>query len=434
MDTLGNIIKSNTFHDPGGDFINVKSNHVMTRTFDGAFLMTGNLIFSNNPFLLKVDKYGEKVFYKEYSLFENEETYNHKVLETESNYICVGRTFNSNLDLWTGFSLFVDKEGNDEKVLFYEFENMRCNIGEAKLINQEIFLFGSIGNTGFVNDKEAITKYFEVQLDLFGNELSRVIGDELSLQSYVSLPTNVFLIKNESNFIIAGTETKEINNELFTSPTINSRNQNLEINWKTNLGEFTFFGNRLVNIFQTADNSYFVTGDYLKKDFNGETILRGSLISKVGLNGEEIWTRIDSFPGYLATKQRSYLVKTVELSSGSLMSAGYVEDLAGNNSFGTLYKMDKNGCVNGDCENVVLTVGELRVNEIILGPNPLQDALFIEAPFSFSYMLFDSSGRLIKESNTNQNQFLMDTNDLISGVYYIQLKVGNEIQVRKLVK
>jgi hypothetical protein len=84
---------------------------------------------------------------------------------------------------------------------------------------------------------------------------------------------------------------------------------------------------------------------------------------------------------------------------------------------------------NGNCRDtseclLINTLGEINVsnNSIQLFPNPVDQTLvFQNIPVNQSLKLFDSTGRIILETNPNSNSFLLDVSNFQNGFYVLRI-------------
>lgn len=87
--------------------------------------------------------------------------------------------------------------------------------------------------------------------------------------------------------------------------------------------------------------------------------------------------------------------------------------------------------------NQTLSSTNFDVNSINIYPNPFEDKLTIntsDVPVS-QYEIYDLQGRLVKSDQINdKTSFIIDMNDIISGIYLIQIKSDNGLSSHKIIK
>ena len=102
------------------------------------------------------------------------------------------------------------------------------------------------------------------------------------------------------------------------------------------------------------------------------------------------------------------------------------------------------GIVNSDPDTVFVTVtGTVgirsnKVQDILLYPNPVSTSLNIKLSSNWSYntniRLFNAIGSLMIESKMNGNEQQIDVSSLPSGVYFIEIRDGQNSVSRKIIK
>ena len=93
--------------------------------------------------------------------------------------------------------------------------------------------------------------------------------------------------------------------------------------------------------------------------------------------------------------------------------------------------------INGSPFVVSLNENDLE-NQLEVFPNPLQDQLFVKiaGDFNLDLNLMDATGRLIDiDFELNQgNNFIISTESLSKGVYFLEITNGNKKLIKKLIK
>ncbi|MEW6772502.1 MAG: T9SS type A sorting domain-containing protein [Bacteroidota bacterium] len=106
-------------------------------------------------------------------------------------------------------------------------------------------------------------------------------------------------------------------------------------------------------------------------------------------------------------------------------------------SIGTLVK------IRGRCDTLSAFKGKILGIDVLktendfvkVYPQPLIDELYIELPFqnNTSIRLYDIKGSVIKEFQSIGEKMILPTNDMPSGFYFIEIKLNNELIIRKKV-
>lgn len=84
-----------------------------------------------------------------------------------------------------------------------------------------------------------------------------------------------------------------------------------------------------------------------------------------------------------------------------------------------------------------LSVKDVKANQFIVYPNPVNDELFVLFPADenrLKWQLFNAFGQKIEEKTLNQNNNSVTTTNLQSGIYFYQIEVNGTIQKGKISK
>lgn len=98
--------------------------------------------------------------------------------------------------------------------------------------------------------------------------------------------------------------------------------------------------------------------------------------------------------------------------------------------------------INNDayCENILMTTtgiekNEWRMIETKIFPNPFQDSFSIYSNENIKrYILYSSLGEIIKEETVSGKEFMIESENLSSGIYYIRIEGEKGSSVKKLIK
>ena len=71
---------------------------------------------------------------------------------------------------------------------------------------------------------------------------------------------------------------------------------------------------------------------------------------------------------------------------------------------------------------------------LILYPNPVKDILHVRCDNIQQYDIFSVEGKLIKSSQTNNNENGIDCSDLGSGIYMVRITTNKGVVTRKIIK
>ncbi|NOR87370.1 MAG: T9SS type A sorting domain-containing protein, partial [Bacteroidales bacterium] len=99
--------------------------------------------------------------------------------------------------------------------------------------------------------------------------------------------------------------------------------------------------------------------------------------------------------------------------------------------------IDNEGIISGDTIYVVTFVGIDEMSTPIgMYPNPVKDKLWIEkdSDGKIDIQLLDATGSLIKMMNYSSSKIEIDLSFLSSGLYFLQLQEGDQVQMLKFIK
>lgn len=110
---------------------------------------------------------------------------------------------------------------------------------------------------------------------------------------------------------------------------------------------------------------------------------------------------------------------------------------SGSNSGGTWEHWSVNNgvfaSVAGTPVDCSLATNNFDISNFQVVPNPMSKSFSVNGISFAQISLFDMQGRLVLQKQ-NTNQEIIETNQLLSGIYTIQIKEGNKIQTKKLSK
>jgi len=86
------------------------------------------------------------------------------------------------------------------------------------------------------------------------------------------------------------------------------------------------------------------------------------------------------------------------------------------------------------CDNTTLTLQDLDIEKFVLHPNPVSQTSQIKLPTSssgYTLRIYDISGKLLKESYNQKNNYLIQASDYASGTYFYKVFQDNKPLVAK---
>lgn len=110
---------------------------------------------------------------------------------------------------------------------------------------------------------------------------------------------------------------------------------------------------------------------------------------------------------------------------------------------GPNHRIDKDHTNDEFCANFIVTsiAAQNALNAFKAFPNPVQNTLSIELPstiaqqpFEKNIVLFNLQGKKVHQTVLQTNQYNLDLQNLPSGIYFLQMNIGDEIWTEKIVK
>ncbi len=159
-------------------------------------------------------------------------------------------------------------------------------------------------------------------------------------------------------------------------------------------------------------------------------------------NREVLWERsyIDS-----TYQGRTFgLRHIISTSDGGYLATGTITNFMTGvwESHNWLLKLDSMGCLEPGCGNInYITETEevvfLKGKDIKIYPNPASDYVQVEFPADFDIgqnvyaVLVSNTGSIVRQEKINASQSQLDLSGIMSGMYYLMIRRGNEIIGRK---
>lgn len=302
--------------------------------------------------------------------------------------------------------------GNEIWRKYYGSSGLHCSIGEPSILDENtILLPGSKIYEGNGSITNSWSRTWIIAVDSLGN----IKSEWESPKNTENGVSTRMLRKPDGNWIYVTYAFIPISGQIddwSLRPKIVCRDSNYNLVWESYLSNFESKTNRILDITPTSDGNYLAIGKW--------TWYTIPSICKFSPNGDVIWSFYD--PEAPIFDGDSYLGGVVELPSGSVVAAGYVEDYNLNKAYGLLIKLDKNGCIDTLCGGMIGTYETELVSKIKIYPNPVSDILTISNPIGEKIEIFDIAGRLIKTEPVNNETQTIHIQDMPNGVYTVRMQ------------
>ncbi|MBV6442555.1 MAG: T9SS C-terminal target domain-containing protein [Haliscomenobacteraceae bacterium CHB4] len=435
IDTNGQIIDIHYYPDTLGDHFVQVLNYGIIKDDQNDYLMMGTLYERNTGVLIKTDKDGNLIFYKEYSL-GNDLTYRPRgILELADGYMIVGYKTRSNYHP-DAHVMKVNKVGDIVWEKFYgDWELNEADYSLVMVDSNHFVISGSKGLSSG-NSLNSYTKSSFWGVDSLGNLQWQWQSNPQNIESAAlalqHLPDGGWLYCTRS-FLAFGPQ------DWGGLCKIVRRDSNMNLVWQRTLMPqpmLTWEANNLWDIKPTPDGNWVAVGHWVPyySEHPDSLPWQGGFLHKFSPEGDSIWTVLDTVFSHPVWGLDNRLGGAAVLPSGSVVAVGYANSYDGENfkSWAWVLKVDKDGCVDTLCTVVgsdeappLPETAGLRVF-----PNPASDRADFQwqAPHLGGMLtIADATGQIVFRSKlqAGQTKLEWDTAKTASGMYFYHWRAAN---------
>ena len=381
FDTLGNLLSTSPMI---ADSVELSSSDIgnITKTADGGYAMLGAYSHYNQDssesvvytYLLKVKHDLSLDFIKFYENIGYKKSLNQQLLVHQNGYIllCVEQKAGEHGGSW--FVRYVDLAGAVIwKKSYYKPNTYNSIYDVAILDSNEIVIFGNSRDNNPIGTPYTQGFIYPIMMaiDSLGNVKWKWNWDGgvtgILDVGFTFIPTE------DGGFMLGG-----MRDEFPTPSTIvfhallTKLDPNLNLEWRIQLDTFDFHNGRILSIIEAPDSSYIVSGGV--NTYATRSIYHG----KFGVDGIQKWGRIDSTIVGEEYWYQGYVKRSDLLSSGSIVSAGYMRNPDKNFSdWSFVMKLSPDGCMDTlACWPVALGDDVQGLDyQLDVYPNPASDVL-----------------------------------------------------------
>ncbi len=454
LDTLGQIIDAKVHIDntgknyalgsiPGG-FIRLED--------QSGYIMLAALFETATGLILKLTPGGAIEWIKEYPDNNTLVDFFKTIVEVEDGFLISGRKqmLDGNTQI---FLLKTDKEGNKIWESTYGLSTRNDDATNLLKINDNEFVIGGSHGNGLNLPWQQAHSHIQIfAVDSLGNEKwyweSDPPFDEWSIEDSGCYGLHC---TDEGNWVYATTRGEfQGGSTLWRQAKFVVRDSNFNLIAERTYDDVDGQINEVYNVVELSD------GDWLKLGINtewedmpggsGQAYAWMTRISNgqdgITSLGDSLWMRLDlTFPDSTFV-MRNYLHSAVELSSGSIIAAGYFSNNSPNQAdHGLLIKVNQHGCIDwDDCVVTNFPNAAPQPPEgggqpaVQVFPNPTRDRLHIqsdEVPVWDRVEVLDMRGQVIK---TEKHNTTITLSGFPSGVYVLRLWKDGQFWVRRIVR
>lgn len=441
MDTSGNILEEHRHFDTLGDNYSFEQRYKVIKTTDEGYALVGQMFGRQFPILIKLDQSGNREFVKEYPDTTVYDIRHWNIIETEHGYISAGVKQQMDDGVWDTFIMGTDQRGNKRWEITYGEYNLWDNLeGIQKLNENEFLITGYTANSSsqVSNIADLWTIPRAIKIDTLGQILWEWEGEQVYVGTSSPSFRHLFPTTDGNWVNMGATSTLLSDNEIAFNGEIVKRDTAFNVIWSTAFGWPTSNLNGFFNMAASPDGGWVAVGRYIESlpdDPNGG--YRASMIAKVDVNGDSLWSRLDTLfdPSIIAS--RPYLAGVVVLPSGSVITCGRVDQFfpGPGKSYGWLIKVDKDGCMEPGCNpatsstNLAPVLADFKVY-----PNPVVDRVSIRGTGEYGIELLDAHGRILQTKSHIYETITLDMRGYPAGSYFVRVKRGNTWLMKKLMK
>lgn len=432
FDSTGASLMHNLILDSLGDALTIAQWYGgITKVSGGGYALTAAPFTRNGAMLVIANDSLEVEFIREYPDTVNLSHYDYKApLEIPDGYLLYGAIQRPNY-LDDPFVRRVDKEGNTVWFKYYGNYDIEDGFNDLKPAGDSIFVACGVVQLGPQAGRSKI-----VYLNLEGAVLRQWQSEENPEIGFLRniIPTS------DGGLITYGIYLKEIIfSTLIMQPTLAKLDSNFQVQWVRHFGRAASLnaGINLHDFKPTADGNYIAAGETVLKEGQSETRRVGWLY-KFSPQGDSIWSKHLDTPLGTGPSIGGYFGGVGELSSGGIVAGGAAYE--GSALYPWLVKVDANGCLEAPCPVLSAIAGPAAPEEnIYLYPNPSNGRFRLsweQAPAGSSALctLFDAQGRAAwREERPAAPEMDIGASGLAPGFYVLEVRAAGRRWVGKVV-
>ncbi len=431
LDSLGNVLNSTIILDSLGDRLAVdKTWGKIIPTSDGGFAMTAATVFRRSAFLIKTDSDFNIEFIKEYPDTVNLSNFHYKLFEIPDGFMLYGRIQRPNF-LSRPFVRKVDKQGNTVWFKFYGSDDITDTFVSGDVFRDSMFIFGGVKGGATVDLSSA-------QIYILNS--SGIVVEEWNSGPHPEMGwLRLFSVLDSDKILIFGQYLIEVQN-LIVQPTLSLLDMDTgDFDWIEHFGTVDRAERRIQFWdMEPLSGSGFIGAGQSRIEVNGQSEQSGWLM-KFNTEGDSIWSRYD-FPDFpVDSLGDTFFGGVGVLSSGSIVAGGTAT--LWNEQAIWLVKVTPDGCLEViDCGPVPTTVRPAEEKGLDIYPNPADGTLTVSlqeaAKSSGSIEFYSLGGHLVSSKGFafGAKEVSIVVADIPDGFYFVKaISRGRTLQVGKVI-
>lgn len=388
------------------------------------------------------------------------------VLDSNGNAYVSGYTVNSSTEPieTSSFLIKVNPNKNIEwtrlgNSIGGDLSNIRLTIDD----DQNLYYTGSLnGNISFIDSTElksltSINQSFIVKYNTLGklekaiilSEINQILDIKAQKENFYVCGVKLLFLNEDQNEYIIQLMTIKYNNQFDTSWTNVIISPDMYGSDYVKLIEIDNYGNTYVAGVYISDSLYFHTDTLINIKFENYNSLNSFLV-KYDSTGKELW--VENIRGELINEIKSMFISNnneVVIAGGFMSKEMTFGDIIVKNEspliewtfHGITFYFRNTFSFIASLSDINTRIKEnQKVSDFLLYPNPTRDYFNIKSEISNGFNtevnIYSLDGQLAKSVSfpPDSNKIYIDIDDLMSGIYIVQLKVGNQIAYQRLVK
>jgi len=430
IDTVGQVLSHQLHLDSLGSPYTTGGipSGLMIVSDHSGYIMLGNILSRQTGMVMKLDNEGNQEWVKEYTDSLTIQDLYTDIIEVPDGYLIIGHK--AKLDFWVdGFVMKIDYEGNQLWQKYYGENNERSDYFEdiIKINDNEYVIGGSKRPATGARWQDYNPNIRIFGIDSLGNELWSWEGEDTLEEMWM----RGIHQDTDGNWVYGTVEGEfTFDGALRRQGKLVKRDADFNLIYSKTYDEMESDRDYFNRVISLNNEDWLALGTNYEAEASG-TALHGWML-RLDENGDSLWTRKDKvFPdSTFFTNQ--YLHSAVELSSGSIIAAGYYEaDFQP--SQGILIKVNESGCIDTTgCVPLVTSIEEEQESvQIEVYPNPAIDQVTIEVSGidveQVYFTCYDLLGKQLLRSSISGMRQEVSVEQLLSGIYIYQISTASGV-------
>ena len=437
IDTSGNLIWSKVHYPKNGlNYSKTSNKKGLVKAPDSSgYYALGHIYEHSTGVLIKYDNNGNFLWQKEYPDGNSLQDYYDEIFVLENGLFILGKKQLSNY-LFSVFLMKVDFQGNQLWQRYYDSGDRNRGFNSFLRLNDNEFVIGTITSPPSWNGNQPDDTFSTIisGIDKDGNVLWEWEGalsqDEGGAGAlYHDYEGNWKYKSGRIRIFEDGTAVVQ--------PSFVKRDAEFNLISTTYYDTLDYARNGFYDMIHLQSGGFLAVG-HNKEDTTGLLFdtYRFGWMMRLDADGNTLWERLDLTPiDTLATA--NHWTTAVELESGSIIAVGTATTNAGFFEFrdwGSLIKVDKNGCIEMSCAITGLFEPEIFHKEVSIYPNPFHDQINIDTRGKYQVVIYNIYGQRIFYQAEVKDFTSLNLPKLLPGSYFVQLIFEDGQQVVKVVK